>query len=151
MREMSRGAIKKRVPEEFTEKDLIPSVRFITAINLSAEKYFVRGIVSKPYILYSLLLSSISKEELSNNKKYVLLNYRAPMSERSVNDVKELFWSFYNDDKLLLAYLNGKVSRLSIEKYRPPKSKFQYKKLSNEEKIINSLLDGTLLKGILNI
>lgn len=89
----------------FAKEDLHHSVRLITAIKIVSKKFCHRNF-NAPAIIFTLIHDN--SNSLSMEKKLGIGDIM--FGQEKAHEIKEMFIKMYNDDSILLDYLNKKIT-----------------------------------------
>nr|DAT07611.1 MAG TPA: hypothetical protein [Crassvirales sp.] len=127
----------------FAKSQLTKSVRFVTALKLTSIKFTTQSSFAAPVVLFALMNSIEEyKATLTGRQKNTVAG--TSYSREKNDEVRNVFLSLYHDDETLLSYLNDKISRVVIKRY---KGKNEY---SNDESkiLLNNILKTDLLDNL---
>lgn len=124
----------------FAKEHLTKAVKICTALKIVSKK-FLNGNYNAPAILFALLddwdnnLSSIQKSTVSN----------CYLSKETAHEAMEMFLMIYNDDSLILDFLNKHISERYFRRVRKTENNYDEVQASVSAIINNGFL-GMFLK-----
>lgn len=89
----------------FAKEDLLPEIRLVTALKIVSKKFCHRNF-NAPAILFTLLWDF--EIEMASDMRMIISDLA--FSREKSHEIKEMFIKMYNDDDILLDYLNKKIS-----------------------------------------
>lgn len=120
----------------FAKEHLTPSVRLTTALKVTA-KVHCNGNYNLTAIMFALLYNSDGVDKLlTGYQKNAAANIS--FSEEKCQMIRELFIDVYNNDEMLLEYLNGIITHRSITIYNKKRKLGKDDSIATVHNIINS-------------
>ena len=119
----------------FAKTNLTTSVRFITAAKITAKK-FCNGNNNMSAILFAIMGDFDSANKLMTGYQRNAVADIA-FSEDKCHQLREFFLDIYNDDDVLLDFLNTKITERSISLNRSKKGRNKEEVIDFSKQIIN--------------
>lgn len=120
-------------------KPLSRSAKFITALRITSATFMNRR-YNIPAVLFVICYDF--GEELNGYQKMAIADI--VLSEETAYELKEFFIDIYNNEDLLLDFLNGKIS-----KYYFSRKKQRYKSKEETDSIVSTIINENILNSLL--